>query len=340
MQELQERLQASWESFGPQAVGAIIILALAYILALVVRAVLGAAINRIPFVANANKKKTTDNTIGGSIGSAGFWIVILIGLVMALERLGMKSVSESISVTVDGIFAFLPQIIGAAITFFVFVIVARVARQAVTATLEVAHADDLPKKVGLTANPVGVTGMLGALVFALIIIPGGVAALEVLDIDAITVPAVAMLNSVMNAIPDIAVAAIIIGIFALIAKFVTDLGKKILPNTGIDGAVARLGLLEEADSGITASTIVAQIAGLVILLLGLIQGMKTLGFRAADRGPGHRAVDRHEHLVRLGHHSRGRAGFRHRRQGDDRDGRPCLRRGRENRALRHCGVCR
>jgi mechanosensitive ion channel-like protein len=278
MQALQERLQASWEAFGPQVVGAIIIMVVAYILALVVRAVLGAAIDRIPFVANANKKKAAEKSIGGSIGSAGFWIVILIGLVMALERLGMKSVSDSIRVTIDQIFAYLPQIIGAAITFFVFVIVARVARQAVTATLEVAHADELPKKIGLAAGPVAITSMLGAVVFALIIIPGGVAALEVLDIDAITVPAVGMLNSVMSAIPDIAVAAIIIGIFALIAKFVTDLGKKILPNTGIDGAVAKLGLLEEADSGITASTIVAQIAGLIILLLGLIQGMKTLGF--------------------------------------------------------------
>lgn len=278
MQDLQERLQASWEAFGPQVVGAIIILAVAYILALVVRAVLGAAIDRIPFVANANKKKAAEKSIGGSIGSAGFWIVILIGLVMALERLGMKSVSDSIRVTIDQIFAYLPQIIGATITFFVFVIVARVARQAVTATLEVAHADELPKKIGLASGPVAITSMLGAIVFALIIIPGGVAALEVLDIDAITVPAVGMLNSVMGAIPDIAVAAIIIGIFALIAKFVTDLGKKILPNTGIDGAVAKLGLLEEADSGITASTIVAQIAGLIILLLGLIQGMKTLGF--------------------------------------------------------------
>jgi hypothetical protein len=278
MQELQERLQASWEAFGPQVVGAIIIMAVAYILALVVRAVLGAAIDRIPFVANANRKKAAEKSIGGSIGSAGFWIVILIGLVMALERLGMKSVSDSIRVTIDQIFAYLPQIIGATITFFVFVIVARVARQAVTATLEVAHADELPKKIGLAAGPVAITSMLGAIVFALIIIPGGVAALEVLDIDAITVPAIAMLNSVMSAIPDIAVAAIIIGIFALIAKFVTDLGKKILPNTGIDGAVAKLGLLDEADSGITASTIVAQIAGLIILLLGLIQGMKTLGF--------------------------------------------------------------
>ena len=278
MQELQNRLQASWEAFGPQVVGAIIIMAVAYILALVARAVLGAAINRIPFVANANRKKAAEKSIGGSIGSAGFWIVILIGLVMALERLGMKSVSDSIRVTIDQIFAYLPQIIGATITFFVFVIVARVARQAVTATLEVAHADELPKKIGLAAGPVAITSMLGAIVFALIIIPGGVAALEVLDIDAITVPAIAMLNSVMSAIPDIAVAAIIIGIFALIAKFVTDLGKKILPNTGIDGAVAKLGLLDEADSGITASTIVAQVAGLIILLLGLIQGMKTLGF--------------------------------------------------------------
>ncbi|MBT8472696.1 MAG: mechanosensitive ion channel [Marinicaulis sp.] len=278
MDGFMDRIVFTWESYGPKVLAAILILLVTYLAAIAVRAILSAAIDRVPFVSGANKQNTGGQTIGAGFGAAGFWIIILTGLVLALERLGMTSVSNSVRGTVDQIFSYLPQIIGAVITFFVFMIVARVARQATTATLGAAQADKLPQKVGLAAGEVGVTSMLGAIVFALIAIPGGIAALQVLDIDAITEPAVAMLNDVMAAIPNIIVAVIVVTIFAAIAKFVTDLLRRLLPGSGLDNAVANLGLLQGADAGVSASGVLARIAGLIILLLGLIQATNTLGF--------------------------------------------------------------
>lgn len=278
MEQVFNNIQRAWESYGPNVVYAVIILIATYLAALLVKWVMATGIDKIPLVAKANEKDSTSKSIGASFGSAGFWIVILIGLVMALERLGLTSVSNSIRGAVDAIFAYLPQVIGAILTFFIFFIVARVAKQATVASLAAAQADTAPEKLGLSSGPVKITGTAGAIVFALILIPGAIAALNVLDIDAITGPTVAMLNEVTDAIPNIFVAVIIITLFAAIAKFVTGLLKKVLPNTGLDGAVAGTGVLDGADDGVTASNILASIAGLAILLLGLIQGAYTLGF--------------------------------------------------------------
>ncbi len=275
MEELINNLMRSVETYGPNIVAALIILVVTYIIAKIVHWVLSAGINKIPFIAKANTKGKP--TIGSSLGVAGFWIVILIGLVAALEKLGMTSVSTSIRSTLDQIFAYLPNLIGAAITFFVFVIVGRVAKQAVGATLDAMQADNMPQKLGIASQPVGVSKILGSVLFALIVIPGGIAALEVLNINAISEPAINMLNKVTNAIPNITVALVVIGIFGLIARFVSDLLGKILPNTGIDKAVSGLGLFAP-DASITASGILSKLAGVAILLLGLIQGMITLGF--------------------------------------------------------------
>lgn len=272
------QIEDAFNTYGPRILAAAIILGVGWLIAILVRSLLGGAIDRLPFVKKANEENKSAPPIGSSLGVAGFWIVILAALVLALERLGMGSVSASIRETLDQIFAYLPKVIGAGITFFVFAIVARVARQATRATLQAVQADEAPKRLGLSSQSVNLASPIGAIVFALIIIPGAIAALQVLDIDAITVPAVSMLNEILAAIPNIIVAALVIGIFAIIAKFVRELVLRTLPNTGVDNAVAKLGVLDGADSGMTASRIIASVAGFFILLLGLIQGMKTLGF--------------------------------------------------------------
>ena len=263
MEQVFQNMQTTLEQYGPNIIFAIIILIVTWLVALLIKWVMSNGIDAIPFVDDANSKDPHNGSIGESIGSAGFWIVILIGLIMALEKLGMTDMAASIRGTVDQIFAYLPQVIGAILTFFVFFIVARVAKQATVASLSAMQADSAPERLGLTNGPVKLTSMLGSIVLALIMIPGAVAALNVLDIDAITQPTVAMLNEVTDAIPNIVVAGIVIGLFAIVAKFVTDLLTKILPNTGLDIAVRKTGLLSDADSTIVPSNLVAGLAGLI-----------------------------------------------------------------------------
>ena len=83
--------------------------------------------------------------------------------------------------------------------------------------------------------------MLGTLVFVLIIIPVAVAALEALNIDAISRPAVVVLTTVLNAIPLVLAAAIVLAIGFAIGRGVASLVERLLPATGFDRAIGALG---------------------------------------------------------------------------------------------------
>jgi hypothetical protein len=214
--------------------------------------------------------------LGQSIGSAAFWIIILIGLVQALDRLGLEQIVGPLNNMFETIFAYLPNLIGAALIFAVFLIVANVVKQAAKAVL--VFTDPLPEKAGLASGPVDVSGVTSNILFALIAILGGIAAFDVLDIAAISGPANEMLSSIVSAIPRILLAVIILAIFYVIARFVSGLIRKTAPSLNLDEAVQSLGLLKGADKGVNMTSILSGLSLFFIMLLGLIQALRVLDF--------------------------------------------------------------
>jgi hypothetical protein len=114
----------------------------------------------------------------------------------------------------------------------------------------------------------------GILVFALIIIPVSIAALQVLGIEAISGPAINMLNEISAAIPHILTAALWLGIALVAARFLKTIIESILPPTGFDDAVRSTGILP-ANS--TPSRIVANVAFVAIMLAAAIEAARQLG---------------------------------------------------------------
>jgi hypothetical protein len=114
----------------------------------------------------------------------------------------------------------------------------------------------------------------GTLVFALIIIPVAIAALQVLGIEAISGPAIAMLNEISAAIPRILTAALWLGIALIAARFLKTLIESILPPTGFDDAVRSTGILPARSA---PSRIVANVAFIAIMLAAAIEAARQLG---------------------------------------------------------------
>ena len=112
------------------------------------------------------------------------------------------------------------------------------------------------------------------LVFAIIIIPIAIAALQVLGIEAISGPAIAMLNQIYAALPRILAAALWIGIAFVIGRFLKTIIEAILPPTGFDDAVRSTGVLPRQPS---PSRIVANIAMIAIILAASIEAARQLG---------------------------------------------------------------
>ena len=272
MENMFNNLMAQAQAYGPKLITALVILAVAYAVGKIVQWALAAGIKKAGFDGAGPK----DASLGKSLGSAAFWVILLFGVIQALTKLEMHQVADPLNNMVEQIMFYLPKIFGAAIVFSIFVLVAKVVKN--TAQSVLVFADPMPEKLGLTSGPANVSGISATVLSALTIIIGGITALGVLDIPAITEPTSAILESVMAAVPNILLALIILGLFLMIAKFVSGLIIKTLPSTGVDKAIAELGVLKGADKGLTASSIIAKLSTFFIVLMGLIQALKALKF--------------------------------------------------------------
>jgi hypothetical protein len=232
--------------------------------------------------------------VGHQLGTIAKLIIWLVGIMAALNYLGVGQILAPINDLVTQIFIFLPKLIGAGLIFFIGLIVARIVRQLTETVLIAANIDGLLARIGIgdtsgtvrtdpEAVPPGaargatratLARAAGILFYALIIIPISIAALQVLGIEAISVPATNMLNDIMAAIPHILTAALWLGIAFVVARFIKTVIEGILPPTGFDNAVRSTGVLPAASS---PSRIVANIAFIAVMLGAAIEAAQQLG---------------------------------------------------------------
>jgi hypothetical protein len=285
--------QAQATYWAPKVVIAILILIATWIVARAVKWVLQRAIDRTP----ALRKHTTGGpkeTVGHQLGTIAKLIIWLVGIMAALQFLGIGQILAPINALTLDIFNFLPRLLGAGVIFFIGLIVARIVKQLVETVLIAANVDGLLARIGIgttegtvrtspDAVPPGaapgstrasLARAAGVLVYALIIIPVAIAALQVLGIEAISGPAITMLDEILTAIPRVLAAALWIGIAFIAARFLKTIIEAILPPTGFDQAIKSTGVLPAAAS---PSRIVANIAMIAIILAAAIEAAKQLG---------------------------------------------------------------
>ena len=285
--------QAQVMLWGPKVLIAILILIATWIVARAVKWVIQKAIDRTP----ALRRHVTgpqDETVGHQLGTIAKLIIWLVGIMAALQFLGIGQILAPVNELVTEIFAFLPNLIAAGLIFFVGLIVARIVRRLVETVLIAANVDGLLARIGIGSTegtvrssaeavpPGAVPGATraslaraaGVLVYALIIIPVAIAALQALKIESIAGPATAMLNEILTAIPRVLAAALWIGIAFVAARFLKTIIEAILPPTGFDDAVRSTGILP---ASAFPSRIVANIAMIAIILAASIEAAKQLG---------------------------------------------------------------
>ena len=285
--------QAQLMHWGPKVLIAILILVATWIVARAVGWVLKKAIDRSPAL-KKHVSGTPDETVGHQLGTIAKLIIWLVGIMAALQFLGFARILAPINELVTEIFVFLPKLIGAGLIFFVGLVLSRIVKRLVETVLTAANIDGLLARVGIgstegtvrtdpAAVPPGATPgatrasiarAAGVLVYALIIIPFAIAALQVLGIEAISGPATAMLNQILAAIPRVLAAALWIGIAFIAAKFLKTIIEAILPPTGFDDAIRSTGVLPATAF---PSRIVANIAMIAIILAASIEAARQLG---------------------------------------------------------------
>lgn len=276
MEQMWNNFMAQMEAYGPNILKAALVMIAFIVVAFIARWLISAAIDRTGLAKKANETTAADKkSLGASLATAAFWIVILVGLVQSLAIAGATQISRALNGVVNPIMDYLPNVIGAVLIFAIFLIVANVVKHALKAIL--VFADGMPERFGFADGPVNISGITSYVAFSIVTLLGAITAFDVLAIAAISDPANALLNDIIGIIPNILAAGVILAVFVLVARFVADLLRRVLPGTGVDSAVSELGVLKGADAGLTASSIAARVAQFLIVLLGVIAALNALG---------------------------------------------------------------
>eukprot|EP01013_Petalomonas_cantuscygni_P008534 TRINITY_DN2125_c0_g1_i1.p1 TRINITY_DN2125_c0_g1~~TRINITY_DN2125_c0_g1_i1.p1 ORF type:complete len:416 (-),score=121.23 TRINITY_DN2125_c0_g1_i1:20-1267(-) len=216
-------------------------------------------------------------SVGEALGKIVSLLIWLFGLLVILRVLGLGGVDAPIQTLLNSIMGFVPNLLGAAIIFFIGIVVARIVRDLVVTFLQTVDLDKWANRGGIdtvTGNS-AISRTIGTIAYVLIIIPVAILALEALQLETVSGPASDMLRMILEAIPNILGAAVILGIGYLISRFVVQIISEVLPGLGVDQSVAAMEILPASTS---LTTIVARVAQIAIMLASAIAATHLLGF--------------------------------------------------------------
>jgi hypothetical protein len=235
--------------FLPKLAAALILLGVAWAIATVSKIVVSQGLRRLGLDERLNQQVGAAPAqpplqLSETLANALYWFILLLFLAPVLDTLGLQQALEPIQNLLNQILAALPKILKAAIIGGTGWLLAQVVRRLVTNLLAATGTDRLGAQVGVsqTAGGQSLSWIGGTIVYILILIPTAIAALNALEVEAISAPAVVMLTQMLNAIPQIFTAGLILTVAYFIGRFVADLATNILTGIGFNNIFYWLGL--------------------------------------------------------------------------------------------------
>lgn len=209
----------------------LVILILGLIVAKFIAGILQKLLGKLEFLSRSNLTQP--------IGSLIKAILTIFVLMAVLQHFGLTDVLTPLKNMVNQFLSAVPNIIGAGVVGYAGWVIAKIVAELVGVGLGKVDAQVAAK----TGNEdIKVSKFGSAFVFGAILLPIVVAALGVLNIPAITVPASDMINKLLAAVPNIVGAGIILLVTYFVAKFVVYMLSGLLDGMHIDELPAKLGI--------------------------------------------------------------------------------------------------
>lgn len=271
-------------NYAPKVVGAILLLLLAWIVASIVRVIVRRGLRAL----NVDEKLSSAGSDSGgqvikTLSDVVYWIIFLCFVPAILGVLGVTGILRPLQDMLSSVLTFLPSVLGAALIFVLGLLVANIIRQLVTTFLtnvglnKIAERNSL--KVDFTEG--GLSGLIGTICYALILLAVLSAALSTLGIEAISNPIKNAIDTVVNTLPNIFGATIIVVVAYFFAKVIRNLVRDILIGLGFNKIPAMIGLSTLPTEGDrSASSYVGHIAFLAIMFYAVSWASQLLGFQA------------------------------------------------------------
>jgi hypothetical protein len=267
--------------FLPKLIGAGVLLFLAWLVATALKLLIrkGGALFKVDErLSNyAALKDEEQVNFTESLATAVFWFTLLLFLPSVLTTLGIQEIAVPIQSVFNDIFGYIPNVIAAGLILLVGWFIARIVRQIVENLLKAIGTDSVGQRVGLSEK-VSISELVGLILYIFIFVVAFIAALDALNIAAITVPTTQMLATFINAIPNLIGAALVLVIAYYIARLVANLVTDLLSGLGFDTVPEKLGITWSGTT--TLSQWTGYLVLIAIMLFAVVSATELLGSAA------------------------------------------------------------
>lgn len=263
-------------SYLPHLLAGVILIMVAWLLSTLVRALANRALAATHWDEKLSEQAGVP-PVSARVGHVLYWLVMLMFLPAILAALQLDGLLDPVRNMVAEALAVLPNVFAAAIIVFAGWLVARVVGALLTNLLGAANADRLGELAGF-ADSLKISRLIGTLVMVLIMIPVLIAALDALQIEAVSRPASDMLSMLLMALPNIFAAALILVLTWFVARFMAGLIERMLAHVGANALPEKVGLGNAVGNSFKLSELVSRLMVFFAMLFATVEAAHRLDF--------------------------------------------------------------
>ncbi len=209
------------------------------------------------------------------IGKLVYLLVFLLFVPGIFESLGMNDISMPILNLLNTMWGYLPNIVAAVIVLWVGFFVAKLVKEILIPVFNKIKVNSLQEKAGMEVTDAAkLSNTLAYIVYALILIPIVITALRVLDIQAISDPAIRMLDIIFAFIPNILAAVVIVVIGCMVAKFAGKIVESLIASSGLDAKLTKL--LDGKNNNLVLSKVIGIAVNVVLTVFFIVESLNVL----------------------------------------------------------------
>lgn len=254
---------------------AILLLIVAFIVAAIVKKLITLLLEKTPLKKMFAKTGDGGEKIISFIGRLFQVIVFLLFVPGIFGMLGVSGVADPINEFLSVIWRFLPNVLAAVIIVWVGFFVAKIVRDLLETALSKLKLNKLQEVAGIEAEEQNkLSKTVAYIVYVLILVPVIIAALDVLNIEAISEPAKQMLLTIIAFIPNIFVAVLIIIIGMKLAQIAGKVIQSIMGTAGLDAKLNSL--IDDEKKRFSISKVAGTVVVVLLDIFFVVQAINVL----------------------------------------------------------------
>jgi mechanosensitive ion channel-like protein len=281
MEQFIEQIMRNVGDYLPSLLGALVILLVGWLVALVISAAVRKLLarttldNRLATWLGLDQGQVKFN-VEGVAGKAVYYLIMLFVLIAFFQVLRLTIITEPLNRLLNKIFEFVPNILGAGALLLVAWMIATAVRFIISKVLSVSRLEDrLSSQVGIKEGlQVPLSQTLPNVVYWFIFLLFLPAVLGVLGMEGLLAPVQGMVDSVLGFLPNLLGAVVILLVGWFVARIVRQIVTGLLTAIGTDQLGTRVGL--DGSAGPTLSVIAGTVVYALVLIPAIIASLNAL----------------------------------------------------------------